>query len=268
MKYSAYALLAGLLLASCQEDEDTNNYGLPTSLIKFSATEASSIEGSGLQQVRVSLDKPQEGSTLVNFSVNGNFTLANGAQFGDVRLITESPLLIPAGETEAFINFEILEDFDFESDPEVVTISLNSVLEGNAQLSTNANERIYQHNILENEYELSLEWDQATDSNIELVVELPNNELLVSNNSEGFEKVVIGNVDPNATYLVSVWYYQGQDPVNYQLTYHRSGSDELLLQEGKFKENEASQELSLTTGDGTHLYKLVRAGTDLVLINR
>ncbi|MEQ9440551.1 MAG: hypothetical protein RIG62_15975 [Cyclobacteriaceae bacterium] len=270
MKYPSYAIIICLFLFSCQDDEDTNNFGLPASLVRFSATEASSVEGSGFQQVRVSLDHPQEGKTLVNFAVEGNFALADAQQSGDVRFITPSPLVIEAGETEAFIEFELLEDLEFEVEPETITFTLNDILEGNARLSTIASERIYRHTIQENEYELSLEWDQseAASSNVELVVELPNNALLISDSPEGFEKVILNNVDENASYLVTVWYYQGEAPVNYELFYRKAGSKALFLKEGSFQTGEANREFSLTNGDGTRHYKMIRSGTDLLLIER
>ncbi|MEM6843822.1 MAG: hypothetical protein AAF632_16465, partial [Bacteroidota bacterium] len=252
----------------CQDDTDTNNFGLPTSVVKFSATQASSLEGSGSQQVRVYLDKPQEGSTLIDFAVGGNITLDNNFQSGDVRLITESPLLIPAGETETFIEFELLEDNDFESEAETLSITLTNIAEGNAQLSTIASERVYQHHIDENEYELRLVWDQNTSSDIDLVVEIPNNQVLLSNRSNGAEQVVISNVDQNTPYLVSVWYSEGSTSVDYQILYRRAGSDSQLLQTGQFEKGEANEEFSLTSGNGTHQYKLTRADAELLLIPR
>ncbi|MGB3586119.1 MAG: hypothetical protein WBA23_06245 [Tunicatimonas sp.] len=268
MRHLIYVSIVGSTLFSCQDDVDTNNFGLPASVAKFSITEASSLEGSGFQQVRVYLDKPQEGNTLINFVVNGNITFADNNQRGDVRLLTESPLLISPGETEAFIDFELLEDFDFESEPESISITLTDILEGNAQLSSIANERIYQHRIEENEYELNLRWDQSISANIDLVVELPNNGVLISDNTNGLEKVVIGNVDQNTSYLVSVWYLEGSEPVDYEIAYQRAGSEIQVLQQGQFQEDEASKEFSLTSGEGTHQYKLLRSSTELVLIPR
>jgi len=268
MKHSLYVILTGVLLTSCQDDEDTNNFNLPASSVQFSAAEATSVEGSGLQQVSVYLDRPQEGSTLISFSVSGNVSLTSSAQSGDVRVITESPILIPAGETEAIINYELLEDFEFESEPEKVIFTLTEILEGNAQLSTIPTERIFEQHVLENEYELSLQWDESTSSNIDLVVELPDNRLLVSDNTEGFETVVIGNLDQNTSYLVTVWYYQGDVPVNYSLSYQRAGEEILKLQESTFGENEANTEFSPFSGNGTHQYKLIRTGSELLLIPR
>jgi hypothetical protein len=268
MKNSLYLLLASVVLVSCQDDEDTNNFSLPASSVQFSATEATSVEGSGLQQVRVFLDRPQEGSTLINFSVSGNVSFTSTTQTGDVRVITESPLVIPAGETEAFINFELLEDFEFESEPEKVVLTLTEILEGNVQLSTIPSERIFEQHVIENEYELNLQWDQLTSSNIDLVVELPDNRLLVSDNTEGFEKIVIGNLDQNTPYLVTVWYYQGNTPVNYSLSYQQAGDGLLKLQENAFSENDANPEFSPYSGNGVHQYKLIRTGSELVLIPR
>ncbi|WKN43238.1 hypothetical protein [Tunicatimonas pelagia] len=268
MKNSIYVSLVCGALLSCQDDVDTNNFGLPASVVQFSITEASSLEGSGFQQVRVYLDEPQEGNTLVSFSVSGNVTFATNTQRGDVRLLTESPLLIPPGETEAFIDFELLEDFDFESEPEALSITLTGILEGNALLSTTASERIYQHRVEENEYELNLRWDQQTSSDMDLVVELPNSRVLISDNTNGFEQVVIGNVDQNTSYLVSVWYLEGSEPINYEVSYQKAGSEVQILQQGQFEEDEANEEFSLANGNGTHQYKLLRSNAELTLIPR
>ena len=268
MKKSIYVLFTCYWLFSCQDEVDTNNFGLPTSVVKFSTTEATSLEGSGFQQVKVYLDQPQEGNTLISFSLNGNVSFANNNQRGDIRLLTESPLLIPPGETEASIEFELLEDFDFESDSEALAITLTDIIEGNAQLSSIGSERTYHHRIEENEYELNLLWDQNTSADVNLVVEHPNNGVIISNNADGQEKVVIGNVDQNTSYLVTVWYLEGSDPVNYDIAYQRAGENPRVLQQGQFSADEATEEFSLTSGSGTHQYKLLRTDTELVLIPR
>lgn len=268
MKKFIYLSLTSYLLFSCQDEVDTNNFGLPTSVVKFSTTEATSLEGSGLQQVKVYLDQPQEGNTLISFSLNGNVSFATNNQRGDIRLLTESPLLISPGETEAFIEFELLEDFDFESESEALAITLTDIIEGNAQLSAIANERIYHHRIEENEYELNLIWDHTTSANVDLVVEHPNNGVIISENIDGKEKVVIGNIDQNTSYLVTVWYLEGSDPVNYDIAYQRAGKKPQLLQQGRFNADEATEEFSLTSGNGTHQYKLIRTDTELILIPR
>nr|WKN36328.1 hypothetical protein K4G66_28615 [Tunicatimonas sp. TK19036] len=270
MKYSVFILLSSLLIISCQEDEDTNNFGLPASLVQFSASEATSKEGSGHQEVKIYLDRPQEGKTLVDFSVGGNITPSTSSVKGDVKVITASPLIIEAGETEGIIEFEILEDKEFEAEPESISITLNSIITGNAQLSSSISERNYRHHIQENEYELALQWDQTDESpsNVDLVVELPNNAVQISENIDGSEKLVLNNVRENDSYLVTVWYYEGESSIDYDVLFRKAGSKSILLQEGSFQTGEANREFSLTNGQGTRHYKMVCSGTDLQLVAR
>ena len=253
-------------LWSCGDD-DTNNFSLPSSHITLDKTSGSSAEGSGEQRLAVRLDKPQEGKTIVNFQVEGSATVGiSSYSKTDVRLLTESPLVIEAGETEAFITFELVEDEDFEPVTEQFTITLNSVLEGNAQLSTQ--KTAYTHVLQENDYELTLSWEaKTTDSekvasdqvDLDLSVEQSNSVYIVSDSKEGVEKLLLTNVSRQSDYRINVWYYQGSADISYTLTYRAADAEEQVLANGTFANGQASDEFDLSPGSAIQNFRLVAA---------
>ncbi len=103
------ATLLCTTLLSCGDD-DNNNFLLPRSTVTLNKTSDSSSEGYGEQQLLVRLDKPQEGRTVISFQVEGNATVgASAYSHTDVELLTASPLVVEAGETQAFIKYKLVE---------------------------------------------------------------------------------------------------------------------------------------------------------------
>ena len=254
-------LLCGTLW-SCGDD-DTNNFSLPPSNVSFVSPSGHSVEGADTQRVAVRLDQPQEGATVVNFAVAGSAVVGlSQYNASDVALLTESPLLIAAGETEAFIEFQTLEDQLFEPTAEDLTITLTGVLKGNAALAA---QTTYHHVVEENDYELTLTWEASDSVELVLLVEQPNSVYLVSDQQSRAEKLLLTDVTPQRDYQLRVWYYKGHEDVPYTLTYRAVGTEDEVLIHGTFSHDEASSDFDTATGAALHNFRLTPVGSGLII---
>ncbi len=254
-------LLFGTLW-SCGDD-DTNNFSLPQSTVSFVNPSGHSAEGAEVQRVAVRLDQPQEGATVINFTVAGSAVVGSSRySTTDVAVLTESPLLIAAGETEAFIEFQALEDQLFEPIAEDLTLTLTGVIKGNAALAAQAT---YHHTVEENDYELTLSWEASDSVELVLLVEQPNSVYVVSDQQSRTEKLLLTDVIPQSDYQLRVWYYKGQEDVAYTLTYRAVGTENEVLMQGAFSRNEASKDFNATTGAALHNFRLTQAGPGLII---
>ncbi len=249
-------------LGACSDD-DTNNFSLPQSTVSFASPSGISSEGSDVQRVAVQLSQPQEGSTIVTFAVEGSAAIGQSRYHTtDVTLLTESPLVIEAGETEGFIAFQALEDQLFEPETEDFTITLTGVLKGNAAL---ASQTTYHHIVEENDYELTLSWEASDSVELILLVEQPNSVYLKSDQQSRAEKLLLTDVIPQSDYQIQVWYYQGHEEVPYTLAYRAVGNQEQVLIRGTFSPDAASDDLDATTSAALHGFQLMRAGQKLTI---
>ena len=249
-------------LWSCGDD-DTNNFSLPQSTIAFVSPSGNCAEGADVQRVAVRLNQPQEGVTVVSFQVAGSAVIGSSRyNTSDVTLLTESPLLIEAGETETFIEFRVLEDQIFEPDPEDLTFTLTGVLKGNAALAPQA---IYHHVVEENDYELTLSWEATDAVELILLVEQPNSVYVLSDQQSRAERLLLTDVSPQSDYQLRVWYYQGQEDVPYKITYRAVGTGEEVLIHGDFSQNESSKDLGANRGAALHQFKLRQSGPGLIV---
>ena len=242
-------------------DDDTNNFSLPQSTVSFVSSTGTSSEGSDVQRVAVRLSEPQEGATVITFAVEGSAAIGLSRYHAtDVTLLTESPLVVEAGETEGFIEFQTLEDQRFESETEAFNITLTGVLKGNAAL---ASQTTYHHIVEENDYELTLSWEASDSVELILLVEQPNSVYVVSDQQSRSEKLLLTDVIPQRNYRLQVWYYKGREAVPYTLTYQAVGSQEKVLIHGTFSPDAASDDLSISTGAALQGFQLTRAGQEL-----
>lgn len=249
-------------LWSCGDD-DTNNFSLPPSTIFLASSSGKSAEGADVQRVAVRLNEPQEGATVINFLVEGSAVVGPSRYAAtDVSLLSESPLVIEAGETEAFIEFQALEDQLFEPEAEDFNITLTGVLKGNATL---ASQTTYHHVIEENDYELTLSWEASDSVELILLVEQPNSVYVVSKQQSRTEKLLLTDVAPQSDYQLRVWYYKGQEDVPYTLTYRAVGTGDEVLIHGAFSHLEASNDFDAATGAALHSFRLTQAGPGLVI---
>ena len=249
-------------LCSCSDD-DTNDFSLPRSTVSLATAHGQSAEGADVQRVAVRLDRPQAGETVVNFRVEGSATVgASQYHPTDVELLTEAPLIIPAGETEAFIEFQPLEDQLFEPTTEDLQITLNGVLKGNAVV---APQSTYRHVVEENDYELTLTWEAEDAVELVLLVEQSNNAYVVSQPQSSAEQLLLADVIPQSDYRLQVWYYRGQADVRYTLTYRAVDTDAEVLMQGTFSQDEASENFDTQARSALHHFQLTQAGRGLVL---
>lgn len=249
-------------LWSCGDD-DTNNFSLPQSTVSFVNPSGNSAEGADVQRVAIRLDQPQEGATVINFTTAGSAVIGS-SQYNatDVALLTESPLLIEAGETEAFIEFRVVEDQTFEPDPENLTFTLTGVLKGNATLASQAT---YHHVVEENDYELTLSWEATDSVELVLLVEQPNSVYVTSDQRSRAERLLLTDVSPQGNYQLRVWYYKGQEEVPYKITYRAVGIGEEVLIQGVFSQNESSKDFDASSSAALHQFKLRQSGAGLIV---
>ncbi len=249
-------------LWSCGDD-DTNNFSLPPSTVSFASPSGKGAEGADIQRVAVRLNQPQEGATVVNFLVEGSAVVGPSRyQNADVAMLTESPLVIEAGETEVFIEFQVLEDQLFEPEPEDLTVTLTGVLKGNATLTSLTT---YHHRLEENDYELTLSWDASDSVELILLVDQPNSVSVTSAQQSRAEKLLLTDVIPQRDYQLRVWYYKGQEDVPYTLTYRAVGTGDEVLMHGTFSHDEASADFDATTGAALQNFRLSQVGSGLII---
>ena len=259
-------IMSSFVFSSCKETTEIA-VGDPSE-ISFAVNAQSGDEAIGTVKVNISLDKPQNVRTVLNYRVAGNaISTLTSLQEADLELITEPPIIIPKGETSTFIEFRVLEDENFEPELENIIFELDAVLEGNAVLSEDASKLTHTFNILENDYKLFLEWDNP-DGNVDmsLYVELPNKKLLASENSTEFEEITIANARENEQYYVDVWMNKGEGQANYSLKCLKAGS---VVKETLLKDHFIPASADEQDGRRSELlknYLLVRAGKDLKIL--
>jgi len=257
--------LTGIALSSCDSDEPVA-VGEPSE-ISFESQSMVVNEGEGTVNLNVSLSRIQKVRTVVNFKVEGN-AVGSLSSLSDVdyELITEPPLIIPAGEQSASIELRILEDEVFESELENINFTLDAVLEGNAELSKNPRSLSHSFEIQENEYRLFLEWLQPEEQhvNMNLYVEMPNKALIASENTDGFEELTIVNAKENEQYYVDIWYQDGEVETEYSLKCLRAGENiKKVLLKGHFNSVNSRNDRGEKVSELINNHLLVKAGRDL-----
>jgi hypothetical protein len=257
--------VSAIALSGCNSDEPVA-VGEPSE-IYFESQSVIVNEGEGTVSLNVTLDKAQNVRTIVNFKVEGNAVSSlQSLRQADYELITEPPLIIPAGETTAAIEFRILEDEVFEQEIEKIVFTMDAVLEGNAELTNNPRSLTHTYEIQENDYRLFLEWenpeDEALDMN--LYVEMPNKALLASENTDGFEELTIVNIRENEQYYVDIWYQDGEVETEYTLQCLRAGENaKRVLVKGHFNALNSRNERGEKATELINNHLLVKAGRDL-----
>lgn len=259
------ALAYSFLFWSCSSDEPVA-VGEP-STISLETDKLVIDEGENTVKLNILLDKPQNVRTIVNFRLGGNATSTLASLPGaDYEVITEPPVIIPAGEQVGTVELRIIEDEIFEQELENIILTLDAVLEGNAALSDNAKSLTQTLDIQENDYRLFLEWQNPENEqvNMNLYVELPNKELLASEKTTGFEEVTIVNARENQQYYVDIWYQDGNREADYLLKCLRAGETEKkVLVEGLFNSDNLRNSPSDQFTEMINNHLLVRSGRDL-----
>lgn len=264
VKLLSLSLITSLLISSCQEEDVAT--GEP-STVYFQQSDGTSYESGGLIKIPVYLDMPQNAETLVQFNISGNALVAdNFTQNPDYELITESPLSIPKGESMAYIEVRIIEDQIFEQEFENFSFQLERIVDGNASLSGNSQLLSYTHEIIENEYQLKLEWDQAEGSDLNMFVELPNKSLIEASGNSGIEELTVINVKDQEQYYLDVW-YEGEASVAFQLKSLQAGVKEArLLLSSSFNPGNEKTNASEAQSNSQN-YLLIKDGGSLKILN-
>jgi hypothetical protein len=255
-----------VVFSSCK-DEDLVAVGEP-SQVYFEVDHGRSDEGSGMLRINIMMDKPQNVPTYINFKVEGNASAGMLSSSGsDYELITESPAVIAKGQTSTSIELLIHEDEDFEQQLENIIFRIDAVLEGNAILSDNFQQRTHVHEIIENDYLMFLEWesDQEEDEvDLNMYIELPNKELISADNPQGFEEITITNTRSLQQYFVDIWYHKGSANVAYQLKCLKAGEKEKqVLVSGRFNPGLSSKSDNNSNPEAIQNYLMIKEGKEL-----
>ncbi len=259
-------IVSMLIFPSCREEEEVA-VGDP-SMLTFESSYAVSKESDGLLKVFLKLDQPQNTQTVVHFKVAGNAIKAYpGIKNADYELITESPLTIKKGETQAAIEIKLLEDQAFEQQLENIVLSIDGILEGNAVISDDLQQLIHVHDIEENDYQLYLEWESAQEADLNMFIEAPNKSLFSGNNLSGFEEITITNVKDQAQYFLDIWHQSGESPVSYQLKGLYAGEKEKkILTSGVFDSGHTNKKPGTSDGNEVQNFLLIKEGKSLKVL--
>lgn len=217
--------VAGLMMiASCKDDEK------PRANISFTASEEEVLEGQGIVEVKINLDKPMSETVVLSYTLDGTAQQGSALNSDDEDdYLVESNnglVLITAGATEAVIEIGIYQDaYEYDEDNEVsyetIIITLNSVLAGPAQIVPTQN--IHTLKILEDDLLMYLDWHTGTPGNpgdvdMDMYVSIDNPEttaqdfsIIGGSASVGteFEAIAFPGHLPSATYGFSYVYYDG-----------------------------------------------------------
>ncbi|MEK6478750.1 Calx-beta domain-containing protein [Catalinimonas sp. 4WD22] len=265
VRFFCIGLYLLLFLPACQEEDVAT--GEP-SQVSFQQSAGYSNENDGIIKIPIQLDMPQNAETLVHFSLGGNAILANlNVQNPDFELLTESPLTIKKGESIAFVEIKILDDSQFEQDYENINLQLERIVSGNAVLSNDVNQLTYNHEIVENDYKLYLEWDAAQTVDLNMFIELPNKELISANNTSGFEEVTVINVKDQEQYFVDIWYQGEETLVSFELKGLNAGETEKkLLLNGSFNSDLNSKSTQNKNETNYQNYLMIKEGHNLKIL--
>lgn len=229
-------LLVGMLqLDSCKEDDLP-----PPAVVSFSRVKSSIAESQDTARIVLILDKAAPGDIVVNYSLGGSATLNEDYQ-------ASGALTIPAGAIDGIISLRILNDENFEFDPEIadflgesvvtfaesVVITLTGIT-GNGRFSDTQEELVHTLAILEDDSPaqslvIELSWDvgngTAGDVDMDMYIfriDLEEAVLLTGSDQAGteFEGIIITELAPDATYGLAFRYFEGtSDQVNFTVKF-------------------------------------------------
>ncbi len=265
-KISVIAPSLLLVVMGCEEV----NHQIKPSIVSFETTRGVSREGSGIQEIQVILDHPQESETVISFTLEGSATEESHTRYGfsDYELLTPSPLVMKKGQTTGIIRFQVQEDDIFETDEEYFQIKLSNLLDGNIQLDENTDYLVYTHIIEENDFRLDLLWNEENEEafpEIDFYLEGYDNTLLFSENHELGKTINVTNADANSSYFLEIGYIPQQEEKAYSLMIYRNALPTLTLFSGFLVAEQPTN--AHYNGENYRLqnFRLIKNGNDFVL---
>lgn len=228
-----------IIVMSCGDDDDPPS-GVSFELVSEDITESDgtlasfqSSSGGGIEKkIKIIFDRPMAENAVISYAVTGtankkDVTDSNGNTNGydyyidGINAKDTETLIINKGDTEAYINLTIFEDYEFEVDDldaagnfiETVVFTLSSVVSGPASLGTE--NLTYTLNIKEDDAVFFLDWtvDNTTtkgDVDLDFVVQTGGQVANLSvSRGASYEALYIPAGFPAGTYNINYPYYSG-----------------------------------------------------------
>ncbi len=134
---SAFVLFTlGMIISSCKDDDPPAKPQL-----SFELSELTVNEADGEIEVKVVLDKPASEDITIDFSLAGTAVddvSAGTTRPADYEIVGDpGELEIAEGETTGIITVSLYTDTDFESDPEIIEISIDEVDSEDIEITRN-----------------------------------------------------------------------------------------------------------------------------------
>jgi len=254
MKFTHVCLLSACLgtlisFSSCKKDS-----GGTTSTVSFPTTSITYAEDRGAISIPISLSSPQSQDVEVNFNWSSTDTITFLG--GNFTFVTLSPVTIPAGQTTANIQLQIINSPQITASHNV-TLTLSST-SSNAILSTLSGATtcaltITNSNLVPaNELQVDLVWyltsspladinavnlglflqDSVTFETIDneqvisgsADVVLNGNDTIRSDNTTGFQTMYLPSTAPDSAYYIAIPYFSGSSAVSFYITLNGLGN--------------------------------------------
>lgn len=229
------AICAAALMASCSDETE---YG------GFEETSGTATESSGQHAITIDLGMTTSASTTISYRVGGSAALD-----ADYRLTSSMnyysdalSVTVPAGESTATIDFEIIDDEQVERFDEVVYFEITAI--SDASIADNFRETTYVFEIEddddapENALQVDLAWNlgdgvriNASDFDLYLAdtIEVDGEGLVTryhvvdqiqSTRREGFESITIPHALPDRPYYIVIEYVSGENTAELLLQFN------------------------------------------------
>lgn len=227
-------LLMGM--CSCQDDDEITG---------FTITQSSAAEGAGQQSITINLGQTTSTETKLYFltggsaGLDGDFTLLTTSSFYSTA--SSSSITIPAGESTATLNFNIIDDTQVEPRDETILFQITG--SSDTDLDGSLKNTVLEFRITDNDtapvsgmqvdmswhFEESLSINAANfdlylgknvvfDEN-DAVVSFEEVANVISANARGYENFIIGSDLPDDEYYIIIRYVSGSSDTYVNLNF-------------------------------------------------
>ena len=227
----------GLILSfsACNKTKDPG-----PAVVKFTIKQDTYTEAEGTANIEVALSRKLSKDVDIDFTWAGSSTTYLDGDFK----IASGTITIVAGQLLGHIQVDIIDDAQLDDD-DALTLTLTTVSTG-AKLSTSSADLNFDltitnnDNLPNNTLQADLTWDTGAGEDIDKVdldlnlqqgvvfvqgtgITNPGTTYIASQNSTGFESLLIIPSDPDSTYWFYIPYYAGSGAVDFTLTLNGFG---------------------------------------------
>lgn len=226
----------GLMMtfSACNKSKDPG-----PAIVKFTLKQDTYNEDEGTANIEVSISRKLSKDVVVDYTWSGSSTTYWN---GDFSADPSGTVTIAAGQTFANIQVDIIDDTQIDENDEI-TLTLTSVT--NAKLSSTSADVNFDltiqnnDNLFANTLQADLTWDTGVGqdiNNVDLDLNLqqdvvfdgsninnPGTTYLFSQNSTGFESLLVIASDPDQEYWFEIPYFDGSGAVDFTLTLNGFG---------------------------------------------